>query len=146
MAALDRFSHRVTPILERYAALYPQAPKIIFEGFREQGAHRRSIEAFAVRSNARRADKGLYAGFIVAMAFLVTSTFLIINGHSWEGTILGAVDVVALVSVFVYESQQQRQERERKAKTMIDAEQGEPKRDRSAELTTGAEEDATNNG
>lgn len=132
-------------ILERYAALYPQAPEIIFEGFREQGTHRRSIETFAVRSNAQRADKGLYAGFIVAMAFLITSAFLITNGHDWEGTILGAVDVVALVSVFVYGSQQQRQERERKSKTMIGAEQGEPKPDRSAEQTASAGEDTTNN-
>ena len=44
---------------------------------------------------------GLVFGFLVTLAFLAVATYLIQNGHDVAGTILGSVDLVALVAVFV---------------------------------------------
>jgi len=111
-------------VLERYETLYPDAPRIIFTSFEQQGIHRRTIEDFAIRTNARRADYGLAAGFVVTLSFLVACVFLVFNGYEVAGTILGTVDLVALVGVFVYGSQKQRKERERKAEIMAKAATG----------------------
>ncbi len=41
------------------------------------------------------------SGLIVALAFLGVSGWLISDGHELAGSILGTVDLVALVTVFV---------------------------------------------
>lgn len=48
-----------------------------------------------------RSNRGLAAGFIVAMSFGIGSIYLIATGHGLPGTIFGTVDIVALASVFV---------------------------------------------
>lgn len=45
---------------------------------------------------------GLITGFLIALAFLGVSAWLIHEGHDVSGTILATVDIVALASVFVY--------------------------------------------
>lgn len=44
---------------------------------------------------------GLVLGFLVTIAFLGGAIYLISNGHDTAGTVLGTVDIVALVAVFV---------------------------------------------
>jgi len=44
---------------------------------------------------------GVTAGFLIAIFFLLASWDLIKNGHEVAGTILGTIDLVALVAVFV---------------------------------------------
>lgn len=44
---------------------------------------------------------GLITGLIVALSFLGVSAWLIDGDHTVAGTILGSVDLVALVTVFV---------------------------------------------
>ncbi len=44
---------------------------------------------------------GLIAGFLIAILFLLASWDLVRNGHEVAGTILGTIDLVALVTVFV---------------------------------------------
>jgi hypothetical protein len=52
---------------------------------------------------ARRRDSllGLISGFLIAIFFLFVSWDLIKNGKEIAGTILGTIDLVALVTVFV---------------------------------------------
>ncbi|WP_369256946.1 hypothetical protein [Geodermatophilus amargosae] len=45
---------------------------------------------------------GLIAGLIVTLCFLGVSAWLINGGNEVAGTILGTVDLAALVAVFVY--------------------------------------------
>lgn len=47
---------------------------------------------------------GLASAFVLAVAFLGCSTWLIANNHGWEGTVLGTFDIVALVAIFVTRS------------------------------------------
>jgi uncharacterized membrane protein len=51
---------------------------------------------------SRRSNVGQLFGFIIALAFLLVSAWLINGGHEVAGVILGSVDLVALVTVFVY--------------------------------------------
>jgi uncharacterized membrane protein len=54
--------------------------------------------------NRREADlnsRGLNYGVIVTLAFLAACVFLISSGHGVEGTILGVIFILALVTIFV---------------------------------------------
>jgi hypothetical protein len=44
---------------------------------------------------------GLISAFVLALSFLGVSAWLIFAGHEVSGTILGTVDLVALVTVFI---------------------------------------------
>ncbi|MDQ2732066.1 MAG: hypothetical protein M3Y56_10430 [Armatimonadota bacterium] len=51
------------------------------------------------------------AGLTVALSFLACSTFLIATGHDAAGGLLGTVDIVALVTAFIYGANNRKQER-----------------------------------
>jgi len=44
---------------------------------------------------------GQMLGVVVALAFLGASTYLIATGHDLAGGVLGTIDIVALVTIFV---------------------------------------------
>ncbi len=44
---------------------------------------------------------GLASALIIALAFLAISTWIILSGNPVPGTILGTVDIVGLVTVFI---------------------------------------------
>lgn len=57
--------------MERYAALDPDAVRVILRQFTEQGRHRRAVEAALVAGDERRADRGqLLAATLVALGIL----------------------------------------------------------------------------
>lgn len=87
--------------LREYEAIHPGAAELIFSSFKAQQEHRISLESNVVLGGSHRARVGQWLGFIVAMAFLGASTYLINNGHAVAGTILGTVDLVSLVAIFV---------------------------------------------
>jgi hypothetical protein len=53
------------------------------------------------RQEAYLAWAGLTTAFILALSFLGVSAWLIYSGFGVGGTILGTVDLVALVTVFI---------------------------------------------
>lgn len=91
---------------------------MIFTNFEEQGRHRRKLENYALVWGNYRSFAGLGCGFVVTIVVMVLSFLLIRDGYGWEGTLLGTVDLAALVGVFVYGSHVLRDERIRKAKIM----------------------------
>lgn len=95
-------------MLAQYNAVDPNAASLILGMMKEEGDHRRKMEVRVLDVQERQADddisarkQGLAAGFTVAMSFLAGSIYLIATGHDVSGTILGTVDLVALVSIFV---------------------------------------------
>lgn len=72
--------------LERYAALYPQAPEIVFEQFRKQGDHRREMEAKYMRGSERRANIGQWLAFILVLAVVASGVIAIIAGNPVAGS------------------------------------------------------------
>lgn len=87
--------------LERYEALHPGAAAMIFGEFESQSRHRREMERRIIVGNQRRASIGQILAFVIALAFLGVSAWLIAAGHGIEGAVLGTVDLTALVTVFI---------------------------------------------
>lgn len=114
--------------LKGYEDVVPGSAQMIFANFEEQGRHRRKMEQFNLKWGTVRSFAGLACGFIVCIAFLLASYTLIQDGHGLAGTVLGTVDLVALVGVFVYGSHVVRDERVQKAKILAgrDGEQRPP--------------------
>jgi uncharacterized membrane protein len=104
--------------LEGYDRIVPGSANMIFTEFEQQGRHRRDLEFYTITWGNYRSFAGLACGLIVTLSFLIVSYLLIKGGHGWEGTVLGTLDLVGLVAVFVYGSNVLRDERVRKAKIM----------------------------
>ncbi len=73
-----------------------------------QGAHRQVMERTDLdaainhdKGELSRSNRGLAAGFVTALSFLGAAVYLIHGGHDTAGTVIGSVDIVGLVSVFV---------------------------------------------
>ncbi len=67
-----------------------------------QSAHRIDLESTVIKGDDRRANWGLVTGFTIGIVIIVLSFILILYGHDLAGTILGTVDLVGLIGVFVY--------------------------------------------
>jgi len=76
------------------------------------------LENRVVDADIRRSNLGLGAGLIVALAFLLGAIVLTLSDYAVEGTVLGSVDIVALVTTFVYGSERRRKEREDRARML----------------------------
>ncbi len=67
----------------------------------KQSEHRMAIEKTVINRELNQSERGQnYALFIVVLV-LIVSCILIYLGHDVAGSVLGAVDLVALASVFV---------------------------------------------
>lgn len=103
-------------ILAEYERVLPGSAERIFGAFEQQGDHRRKLETSVVVGGGRRSWTGQLLGFVVVIAFLIVSAWLIDRGHSVAGTIIGTVDLASVAGVFVYGRYSQRSELERKSR------------------------------
>jgi uncharacterized membrane protein len=87
--------------LEQYEAIVPGAAAMILASFGEQGNHRRKQENRLILGNEIRSFIGQIMAFVIALAFLFASYRLINSGHQVSGSVVGTVDLVALVTVFI---------------------------------------------
>lgn len=93
--------------LERYEAVVPGLARQIVDQANAQTAHRQELERTVVSGAERRADRGQNFGLIIALAFLVATVILGLGGQPWLAGVLGSIDLVALVAVFVLGKQKQ---------------------------------------
>jgi uncharacterized membrane protein len=75
----------------------PGGAQKLFDVYIRQLHHQRRMET----ANMTLAFFGPILGFVVVLAFLGTSAWLIYKGFSIEGTVLGTVDIASLATVFV---------------------------------------------
>jgi hypothetical protein len=73
--------------------------------------HRRQLESKIVDATIRSETWGRVCAFTLAMAFLVSATWLIHGRHDGAGGALGVIDIGGLVYVFIHGRQAQRKER-----------------------------------
>jgi uncharacterized membrane protein len=104
--------------LQEYEKVMSGAADRIFKMAESQSQHRQSLEKIVVSGNSKRAFCGLFVGAFVALCALGSSVFLIFNGHELAGSVIGGIDLVALVSVFVYGSVNRQQELNKKTQEM----------------------------
>jgi len=89
--------------LKRYEAVLPGfAARLLNMAEAEQRHEHRTVRL------------GQVLAAVVALAFLGASTFLISAGHEVSGAVLGTVDLVALVTVFVSVNSSERRANSRK--------------------------------
>ncbi len=88
-------------LLKEYNETFPEAAEKIFTELQRQTAHRLEMEKGVMHEQIKQSNRGQVYGLIVALSFLVAAFVLIALGHGMYGTIIGSIDLVALVTVFV---------------------------------------------
>lgn len=100
--------------LQALAAIYSNAPKIIFEEFRAQSNHRREMESSTVQANIKAMLRGQIIGGLIGGSGVVGSLVVAAMGHGWAGFGIATSSLIGLVSVFVGGRQAQERERLKK--------------------------------
>ena len=88
--------------LADYEGVLPGSAERILQMVEKDSAHRRDVVARLVEAEVFRSRWGLWLGAAVAAAFLIAATVMVLAGHPWPGTIVGAADLAGVVGVFVY--------------------------------------------
>lgn len=101
-------------VLQRYDEIIPNGADRIVAMAEKQSAHRIDLERTVIHGDSRRANWGVFCGFTLAVLVIVLSFILILYGHAVAGTILGTLDLVSLISVFIYGTTTRRRERTRR--------------------------------
>lgn len=104
--------------LAKYNDAFQNGAERIFQLAERQADHRMEIEKVAVKSGANNSNKGLNFGLTVALVGLVVAGFLGYVNQGAAAAIIGSIDLVALVSVFIYGTVSRRTERVQKSKSM----------------------------
>ncbi len=88
--------------MERYAALYPEAPAIIFDSFNKQGDHRRKMEELYVRGTETRAAVGQVLGFILLAGVIGLGIYVSVLGQAVAGTTMVGLALTGGVFTYVF--------------------------------------------
>lgn len=89
-------------ILKTFNETAPNAADRILRLSEAQTAHRHMIQKMIVSRGLKQSGRGQLLAFTIALSFLFAAVLLVLNGYPVSGTIIGTVDIVALVSVFIY--------------------------------------------
>jgi hypothetical protein len=74
--------------LERYAALYPRAPEVIFNTFEAQSDHRREMESITVEGNETRANRGQWLAYSLVVIALGIGLTAVLTGQAVTGGVI----------------------------------------------------------
>ena len=88
-------------LLKEYNDTFPDAAERIFGEVLRQTTHRIELEKQVIPEQIRQSNRGQVYGLVVALSFLLAAFILVALGHGMYGTIIGSIDLVALVTVFV---------------------------------------------
>jgi uncharacterized membrane protein len=97
-------------VLKEYNEAFANGAERIFIEAQKQTDHRMSLESHVIPEELRQSERGQHYGLAIALSFLAASVLLVMTGHDVSGTIIGSIDLVALVTVFVYGRNNQRRE------------------------------------
>ena len=100
--------------LAKYERIAPGAADRLLTLVEQQSGHRIRIETYVIQSQQNQSYLGQILGFFVAIAFLIGAVFTVVHGFALSGTIIGSLDLIGLVTVFVLGRRSQRQDLERK--------------------------------
>lgn len=96
--------------LEAYARLLPGITERMLVSFEKEGEHRRANDRFQQeivreyhQNQARLVFRGQLLGFAIALVGLVVAFLLGWTGKQITASIIGGIDIVGLVSVFLYQ-------------------------------------------
>lgn len=96
--------------LAKYEQIAPGAANRLIALVEHQSSHRISIETFVIKWQQIQSFVGQLLGFLVALAFLAGAVYTVVNGFAVAGTIIGSLDLLGLVTVFVLGRSAQKQD------------------------------------
>lgn len=88
-------------MLAGYASISPDFPTRFMQLVEDEAKHRRDAEMKTLDAQLSRASTGQAIGFLVALAGLATAVALGYQGHPTSAAVIGSIDLVALVGIFV---------------------------------------------
>jgi uncharacterized membrane protein len=88
-------------VLKAYNEAKPNGAERILHEVQRQCRHRMDLENRMIPEQHLQSRRGQVYGLVVALSFLIASFILIAMGFGVFGTIIGTVDLIALVTVFV---------------------------------------------
>ncbi len=100
--------------LEKYESILPGAADRIISMAESQAKHRQEIENKVISSDVKNSTLGLWFGFLIGLAGVITGFYLIYTGKVIEGSLYGGGTIVSLAGIFIYGSRQRKKERESK--------------------------------
>lgn len=89
-------------ILDGYGEVDASFPPRIFRMGEIEQEHRHGMDRNALRAESRNSLLGIVSGFVVALSGLATTAWIAYLGHPAAAAVLGTVDLVSLVGVFIY--------------------------------------------
>jgi uncharacterized membrane protein len=93
-------------ILKAYNDAFENGGSLVFQEIQKILDHKIAIEKLSVDKNLRQRRFGQVYGFVVAVSFLIASFVLILLGFGIYGTIIGSVNLISLVTIFVLNKNQ----------------------------------------
>jgi uncharacterized membrane protein len=114
---LEGFTGPIPPpaVLAGYEQVLPGAANRIITMAERQSEHRQSLEQQVVTANIRHAEIGLWLGATVAIILAAAAVLVTLAGYPETGAVIGAVDIVGVVTVFVLRQRAQDRELQDKA-------------------------------
>ncbi|BCT76941.1 hypothetical protein SCMU_27830 [Sinomonas cyclohexanicum] len=87
--------------LAAYKAIDPELPREILEMAKREQSHRHQMDRDELREGVSVTKRGQSLGFWIAVVVMAVAVVLGLAGQPWVAGLLGTVDLVALVTVFV---------------------------------------------
>jgi uncharacterized membrane protein len=87
--------------LAQYSAIIPNGAERIMLMAEKQLNHRMKIENKVVGGQMLQSNIGQILAFLIGIAALAASTYCIVSGYEWSGSILGIGGLTGLVTAFI---------------------------------------------
>jgi len=100
--------------LSEYSAIIPNGAERIMQMAEKQLDHRMKMENKVVGGQMLQSIIGQILAFLIGIAALAASTYGIVTGHEWSGSILGIGGLTGLVTAFIKGRSQQEKSLEEK--------------------------------
>lgn len=89
-------------VLQQYGEVLPDAPERIVTMAENEQKHRHQVESNALQGQIALDRRGQRFGLTIGLSALGVALFLGLNDQELAASIIGGIDLVALVGVFVY--------------------------------------------
>ena len=87
--------------LTEYSAIIPNGAERIMQMAEKQHEHRMKMENKVVSGQMLQSNIGQILAFLIGLAALCASTYCIVSGYEWSGTLIGLGGLTGLVTAFI---------------------------------------------
>lgn len=87
--------------LAEYSSIIPNGAERIMQMAEKQLDHRMQMENKVIGGQLLQSNIGQILAFLIGLAALSASTYCIVNGYEWSGSLLGLAGLTGLVIAFI---------------------------------------------